>query len=142
MIVLRQKIFFQSKATGEYFTGSELKDYANKLKAEGRNGSLKIYNSRGRRLNGATYKFSNPEALREAYTKKQLAYDDLPRDLKLNQLNKDAKTFEYLEKNGLVTDIKRYDDGVVRSFRTVKPKSPLMKRLSKLTAKGKRLLGK
>lgn len=66
MIVQRQKLFFQSALTGEYFTGEDLQKEAEKIRAKWRNGTIKYADS-GK---PATKKISRANSLRVAYVNK------------------------------------------------------------------------
>ena len=134
MIVQRQKLFFQSALTGEYFTGNDLQKEAEKIRADWRNGNIKYAN------NGkpATKKISRANSLRGAYVNKNI-HGQLKGPNEKN-FEKIKNAYSKLEKNGL---IKVYDkphftpDGVKVSYGIKKAPSKLMRKLSKLSKKFK-----
>ena len=134
MIVQRQKLFFQSALTGEYFTGKDLQKEAEKVRADWRNGNIKYAN------NGkpATKKISRANSLREAYVNKNM-YGRLKGPNEKN-FEKIKNAYSKLEKKGL---IKVYDkphitpDGFKASYGIKKAPSKLMRKLSKLSKKFK-----
>ena len=94
MIVLRDKVFFQSAATGEYYTGDELLKKAREIRAEHRNGTVKWANS-GK---PSTRELSRDASIRYAYVKK-------------NTENGSLKGAAYLQKKGLIESFKPSKDG-------------------------------
>ena len=133
MIILRQKLFFQSAMTGEYFTGEDLQKEAQNVKANWRNGTIKYDDGKP-----VTRKISRADSLREAYVNKNLGETF---KLSPENLEKSKNAYSKLEKKGL---IKVYDkpqinsDGVYRaSYGIKKAPSKLMRNLSKLAKKFK-----
>ena len=136
MIVQRQKLFFQSAWTGEYFTGEDLQKEAEKIRADWRNGNIKYAN------NGkpATKKISRANSLREAYIDKNIRGPVESYISPEKYLEKTKNAYSKLEKKGL---IKVYDkphitpDGFKASYGIKKAPSKLMRKLSKLSKKFK-----
>ena len=94
MIILRDKVFFQSAATGEYYTGDELLKKARDIRAEHRNGTVKWANS-GK---PSTRELSRDASIRDAYISK-------------NTENGSLKGAAYLQKKGLIESFKPSKDG-------------------------------
>ena len=142
MIVQRQKLFFQSALSGEYFTGEDLQKEAENVRADLRNGSIKYADS-GK---PATEKISRANSLRRAYINKNIygprvegksnAFRAIPGET----LEKTKNALSKLKKKGLINYDKPYmrPDGYVQTSYEVKSApSKLMRKLSKLSKKFK-----
>lgn len=117
MYILRQKIYFQSRTTGEYYTGEELQKEAAKIRENARNGSEEIYDSKGNRLKGETRKINRGNSIREAYVNKNLGMNKpIPSEEWEDFKKKQNKAYGKLEKGGLIKNVKRGSDGNVKSY--------------------------
>ena len=138
MIVQRQKLFFQSAMTGEYFTGEDLQKEAKNVRAKWRNGTIKYADS-GK---PATEKISRANSLREAYVNKNLYESGLQGYVNPEKnLEKIKNAYSKLEKKGLIKVYNKpqiKSDGVFQaSYGIKKAPSKLMRKLSKLSKKFK-----
>ena len=138
MIVQRQKLFFQSALTGEYFTGEDLQKEAKNVRAKWRNGTIKYADS-GK---PATKKISRANSLRVAYIDKNLyrpiGDSRIFRVHPEETLEKRKNALSKLEKNGLIkVNDKPIVLGGYYSYEIKNAPSKLMRKLSKLSKKFK-----
>ena len=119
---LEERIYFQSAGTGEYYTGKELLEEAQKVRAERINGTLKYTSGKpvGRRL-------SREKSIREAYINKNAGFDK-DRYKSIEELEKTRdKGFKYLTKKGLVKNVKPTGAYTIPSSTEIKVKRALGK---------------
>ena len=139
MIVQRQKLFFQSALTGEYFTGKDLQKEAEIIRTMGRNGTIK----NGHSKKPITEKISRANSLRRAYIDKNL-YRPRIGDSSIfrvhpeETLEKRKNALSKLEKKGLIkVNDKPIVLGGYYSYEIKNAPSKLMRKLSKLSKKFK-----
>ena len=117
---LEERLYFQSPVSGEYYTAADLKEAANKIKADHSNGTIALGGK----------KISNPDALRLAYIEKSMEYPNTHHsaelDTKVTELRK--KTLDNLKKKKLVGKSAVARGG---SFAYEYKKIPLLKRLGR-----------
>ena len=123
---LEERIYFQSAGTGEYYTGKELLEEAQKVRADNINGNLKYTSGKpvGKRL-------SREKSIREAYINKNAGFDKGYKSIEAAKKARD-KGFKYLTKKGLVKNVKPTGGYTIPSSTEIKVKRALGKLVKKL----------